>query len=120
MDTARITRLCAAGKRRIVRLFQLPRPNFPYAELSLWNPNGDDVMVALAHGSFSQSVPASTLGTDHGSLFSRLEWWLVRRLDALADRRDAQKGLALMAALDDRVLADIGYGAEDAFRPGHR
>jgi hypothetical protein len=25
-----------------------------------------------------------------------------------------------MDALDDRILADIGYGSEDAFRVGHR
>ncbi|MCF8479220.1 MAG: hypothetical protein K9H25_02200 [Rhodospirillum sp.] len=77
-------------------------------------------MVALAHGSFSASVPVSTSGTDHGSLFSRMEWWLVRHLDALADRRDARRGLALVEALDDRIRADIGYGSEDFFRAGHR
>ncbi|ABC24163.1 DUF1127 domain-containing protein [Rhodospirillum rubrum] len=51
-----------------------------------------------------------------GSLFSQAEWWLVRQFDRLADRRERHETAALLGGLDDRMLADIGYGIEDDYR----
>jgi hypothetical protein len=64
-------------------------------------------------------IPTHATAAAPASLFARIDLWLARQFDAMAERRDAQASAALMAALDDRILADIGYGAEDAFRKGH-
>lgn len=53
------------------------------------------------------------------SLFGQMEWWLIRQFDAHAERKDRRRGSALLGGLDDRTLADIGYGLEDDYRIGH-
>ncbi|GEO81310.1 DUF1127 domain-containing protein [Pararhodospirillum oryzae] len=50
------------------------------------------------------------------SVLGQMEGWLARQYDVMAARRERQESAAMLSRMDERMLADIGYGNEDSQR----
>ncbi|CCG07936.1 DUF1127 domain-containing protein [Pararhodospirillum photometricum] len=67
----------------------------------------------------SAPLSARVKSAKHHGVFhmvSRMEGWLARHYDAMAARAERKESEALLSSLDDRMMADIGYGPEDSQR----